>query len=146
MKGEVQSGAAGCVKGFATCFLDVPPACLGSMAAAVQPSCLWNSPKTCYKTFYTVSRICNRLLFGCRCTITTFMGKLLLLSKFFFTSQILTACSLLTGHLSPPPPSPLFRTLGEGGCIQGGPVNVARVCTESADGLGELQSASSPQL
>ena len=28
-----------------------PFACLGSMAAAVQPSCLWNSQKDCYKTF-----------------------------------------------------------------------------------------------
>ena len=33
------------------CFLEVPFACLGSMAAAVQPSCLWNSLKTCNKTF-----------------------------------------------------------------------------------------------
>ena len=29
-----QSGATGCVKGFVTCFLEVPLACLGSMAAA----------------------------------------------------------------------------------------------------------------
>ena len=48
---ELQSGAAGCVKGFETCFLEVPLACLGSMAAAVQPSCPWNPQKTCYITF-----------------------------------------------------------------------------------------------
>ena len=39
----VQSGSAGCVKGFVTSFLEVPLACLGSMATAVQHSCLWNS-------------------------------------------------------------------------------------------------------
>ena len=35
--GLIQSGAAGWGKGFVTCFLEVPLACLGSMAAAVQP-------------------------------------------------------------------------------------------------------------
>ena len=39
----VQSGEAGCVKGVATCFLEVPLVGLGSMATAVQSSCLWNS-------------------------------------------------------------------------------------------------------
>ena len=39
----LQSGAAGWVKGFVTCFLEVPLACLGSMAAAVQPNGLGNS-------------------------------------------------------------------------------------------------------
>ena len=46
----VQSGAAGCEKGFVTCFLTVPLACLGCMAAAVQPNCLWTSQKTFYTT------------------------------------------------------------------------------------------------
>ena len=36
----LQSGAAGCVKDFVTYFLQVPFACLGHMAAAVQPKCL----------------------------------------------------------------------------------------------------------
>ena len=53
---SVQSGAAGCVKGFLTCFLEVPLAGLGCMAAAVQPSCLWNSQKACYKTFSATCR------------------------------------------------------------------------------------------
>ena len=53
---KVQSGAGGCVKGFVKCFLEVPLAWLGSMAAAVQPSCLRNSHKTCYKTFSTTCR------------------------------------------------------------------------------------------
>ena len=53
---SVQSGAAGLGKGFVTCFLEVPLACLGSMAAAVQPSYLWNSQKTCYKTFPSTCR------------------------------------------------------------------------------------------
>ena len=51
----VQSGAAGCVKGFVTCFLKVPLPCSGCMAAAVQPNCLWNSQKIFYKTFYSTS-------------------------------------------------------------------------------------------
>ena len=34
------TAAAGCVIGFVTCFLEVPLACLGIMAAAVQPNCL----------------------------------------------------------------------------------------------------------
>ena len=47
------------------------------------------------------------------------IGKLLLLSR-FFTSEILTACSLLMGHLSPFTPSPLslFLPLNPwGGCM-----------------------------
>ena len=52
----LQSRAACCVKGFVICFLVVPLACLGSMAAAVQPNSLWNSQKTCYKTFPTTCR------------------------------------------------------------------------------------------
>ena len=46
----LQSEAPGCEKGFARCFLEVPLAYLGSMAAAVQPSCLWNRvrPKPCF--------------------------------------------------------------------------------------------------
>ena len=52
----LQSGAVGCEKGFATCFLKVPLACLGSMAAAAQPNCLWNSQKTCHKTFSSTCR------------------------------------------------------------------------------------------
>ena len=38
------------------CFLKVPLACLGSMAAAVQPNGLGNSQKTFYKTFGTSCR------------------------------------------------------------------------------------------
>ena len=52
----IQSGAAGCVKSFVACFLEVRLACLGSMAASVQPSCLWNSQKTCYETFSSTCR------------------------------------------------------------------------------------------
>ena len=37
-----QSGAAGWVKGFVACFLEVPLACFGSMATAVQPNMLQN--------------------------------------------------------------------------------------------------------
>ena len=36
----ILSGAATCSEGFVTCFLNVPLACLGSMAAAVQPNSL----------------------------------------------------------------------------------------------------------
>ena len=53
---NLQSGAAGYVKGFVTCFLEVPLACLGSRAAAVQPNSLGNSQKTVYKTFGTSGR------------------------------------------------------------------------------------------
>ena len=49
----VQSGAAGCIKGFVKCFLEVPLACLGSMTAAVQHNSLYNSQKTFHKTFFT---------------------------------------------------------------------------------------------
>ena len=49
----VHTGVSGCEQGFITCFLEVPLASLSSMAAAVQPHCLWNSQKTCYKTFST---------------------------------------------------------------------------------------------
>ena len=52
----LQSGAAGCEKGFVKCFLKVLLACRGSMAAAVQPNVLWNSYKTFYKTFFTICR------------------------------------------------------------------------------------------
>ena len=55
--------AAGCVKGFVTCFLEVPFACLGSMATVVQPYCLWNSQKTCYKTFTTTCRPRLRIIY-----------------------------------------------------------------------------------
>ena len=48
----LQSGAAGWEKGLVTCFLEVPLACLGSMAAAVQPNCLWNSQKICRPRLY----------------------------------------------------------------------------------------------
>ena len=37
-------------------FPEIPLSCLGSMAAAVQPNCLWNSLKTFHKTFYTTCR------------------------------------------------------------------------------------------
>ena len=43
-------GAVTCGKGDVLCFLIVPLACLGSMAAAVQPNSLGNSQKT-NKTF-----------------------------------------------------------------------------------------------
>ena len=48
----LQPGTATCSKGFVISFLKVPLACLGSMAAAVQPNGLWNSQKTFYKTFF----------------------------------------------------------------------------------------------
>ena len=54
--GFVQSGATGFVKGLVTCFWKFPIACLGSMAAAVQPNSLWNSQKTFYKTAFTTCR------------------------------------------------------------------------------------------
>ena len=38
MTNSIQSGAAGCGKGIVMCFLKVPLACFGSMAAAVQPN------------------------------------------------------------------------------------------------------------
>ena len=47
-RNNVQSGAAGWIKCLVTCFMEVPLTCLGSMAAAVQPKCLWNSQKICY--------------------------------------------------------------------------------------------------
>ena len=56
---QVLGGAATCSEGFAIFFLKVPLACMGSMAAAVQPNCLWKSQKTCYKTF--TSTCCPRL-------------------------------------------------------------------------------------
>ena len=43
-----------------TCFLEVSLACLGSVAAAVQPNFLWNSQKTCCKTF---SKTCRPKLY-----------------------------------------------------------------------------------
>ena len=46
----VPGGAATCSEGFVVCFLKVPLACWGSMAAAVQPNSLGNSKKTSYKT------------------------------------------------------------------------------------------------
>ena len=46
-------GAATCSKRFVICFLKVPLACLGGMAAAVQPNSLGNSQKTVNKTFGT---------------------------------------------------------------------------------------------
>ena len=49
----VRSGAATRKKGFVICFLKVPLACLGSMAAAVQPDSL---RKTFYKTFFMSCR------------------------------------------------------------------------------------------
>ena len=39
-------------KGFVKCFRKVPLACLGSMAATVQPNGLGNSQKTFYITFH----------------------------------------------------------------------------------------------
>ena len=58
MVGErvVQSGAAGCGKGFATCFLRVPQAAgLNCSCHAAQAS-KGNFQKTYYKTFYTTCR------------------------------------------------------------------------------------------
>ena len=52
----LQSWAETCSKGFVICFLKVPLACLGSMAAAVQPNSLGNSQKTFHKTFGTSCR------------------------------------------------------------------------------------------
>ena len=42
-----------CSEGFVICFLKVPLACLGSMAAAVEPNSLENSQKKVNKTFGT---------------------------------------------------------------------------------------------
>ena len=49
-------GAATCSEGFVICFLKVPLAFLGSMAAAVPANSLGNSQKTFYKTFGTSGR------------------------------------------------------------------------------------------
>ena len=49
-------GAATFSEGFVICFLIVPPACLGSMAAAVKTNSLGNSQKTVNKTFGTSGR------------------------------------------------------------------------------------------
>ena len=64
---NVLGGVATCSEGFVLCFLKVPLAWLGSMAAAVQPDGLWNSPKTFYKTFGTS---CRPRLYA-RCEIET---------------------------------------------------------------------------
>ena len=58
------TGAATCSEGFIICFLKVPLACLGSMAAAVLPNSLWNSQKKVYKTFGTSGRP-TQYLMGC---------------------------------------------------------------------------------
>ena len=52
----IPGGAATCSEGFVICFLKVPLACLGSMAAAVQPNSLGNSQKKVNKTFGTSGR------------------------------------------------------------------------------------------
>ena len=52
----ILGGAATCSEGFVVCFLKVPLACLGSMAAAVQPNSPGNSQKTVNKTFGTSGR------------------------------------------------------------------------------------------
>ena len=49
-------GAATCSEGLVICFPRVPLACLGCMAAALQPKSLGNSQETVYKTFGTSSR------------------------------------------------------------------------------------------
>ena len=49
---SVPSGAATCENGFVKCFLEVALACLGSMAAAVQPNSLRNSQITVYKNLF----------------------------------------------------------------------------------------------
>ena len=54
---NIHSGAATCSGGFVKCFLSVPLACSGSMAAAVQAAQRpGNSQKTCFKTFGTSCR------------------------------------------------------------------------------------------
>ena len=53
---NIPGGAATCSEGFVICFLKVPLACLGSMAAAVQPNNLGNSQKKVNKTFGTSGR------------------------------------------------------------------------------------------
>ena len=53
---DLLGGEATCSEGFVMCFLKVPLACLGSRAAAVQPSSLGNSQKNVYKTFGTSGR------------------------------------------------------------------------------------------
>ena len=52
----IQSGAATCKKGVLLCFLKITLACLGCMAAAVQPKRLGNSQKTFYKRSSTSCR------------------------------------------------------------------------------------------
>ena len=52
----IQSGAATCKKGVLLCFLKITVACLGCMAAAVQPKRLGNSQKTLYKRSSTSCR------------------------------------------------------------------------------------------
>ena len=66
-KRYIQGAAAGCTQGFVKCFFQVPPACLGSTAAAVQPNGLWNSRKTFFKTLYTT---CCRTLYETSLTYT----------------------------------------------------------------------------
>ena len=56
MPNSVLGGAATLSEGFVISFLKVPLACLGCMAAAVQPSGLGNSRKFVYKTFRTSGR------------------------------------------------------------------------------------------
>ena len=53
---SVLGGAATCSEGFVTCFLKVPLACLGCMAAAVQPNSLGTLEKKIHKTFKTSGR------------------------------------------------------------------------------------------
>ena len=52
----IQPGAATCSEGFVICFWKVTLACLGSLAAAVQPNGLGNSQKKGYKTVGTSFR------------------------------------------------------------------------------------------
>ena len=59
---SVQSGVAGGVNGFVTCFLDVPLPCLGIMAAAVQPNSLGTLRKQFTKPSEQVAAPPGRLL------------------------------------------------------------------------------------
>ena len=52
----IQSGAAACLECFVMFFLKIFLACVGSMAASVQPNGLGNSQKTCHETFGTSCR------------------------------------------------------------------------------------------
>ena len=74
---EVKVWGGRLYKRFVAYFLEVPLSCLGSMTAAVQPKCLWNSEKTCYKPpyiiFYTIILCASSPLYK---YIVPYIGKI----------------------------------------------------------------------